>query len=165
MAMAMAYEYPGEGVTRRQKVQNVASDFVIKFSLFGNVYRWERAEGMPLWSSGPGFGLILEQRKLSLLQDSGGSGEIGTMIFSIQMIVEAWKRSSCLLDTQWLNMVFLSALIRNDSSKWLTDCSASIPTGLITWCDLYAIWRGLFLVWDCGNNEIICETDCLEASL
>ncbi|KAL4286841.1 hypothetical protein AHAS_Ahas19G0126500 [Arachis hypogaea] len=56
-------------------------------------------------------------------------------------------------------------VLRNDSGKWLAGCSASIPTGSITWCELYAIWRGLCLAWDCGNNEIICETDCLEAYL
>ncbi|MED6116121.1 hypothetical protein PIB30_097123 [Stylosanthes scabra] len=31
--------------------------------------------------------------------------------------------------------------------------------------ELFAIWRGLVLAWDCSFRKIICETDCLEAYL
>ncbi|XP_015970565.1 uncharacterized protein LOC107494049 [Arachis duranensis] len=63
------------------------------------------------------------------------------------------------------HLASFGCVLRNDFGKWLLSCSASIPTGSITWCELYAIWRGLCLAWDCGDNEIICETDCLEAYL
>ncbi|MED6200869.1 hypothetical protein PIB30_089481 [Stylosanthes scabra] len=31
--------------------------------------------------------------------------------------------------------------------------------------ELFAIWRGLLLAWECGFKDVICETDCLDAFL
>ncbi|MED6133620.1 hypothetical protein PIB30_029792 [Stylosanthes scabra] len=41
----------------------------------------------------------------------------------------------------------------------------SFPANSIIWCELFGIWHGLVLAWECGLKEIVCETDYLEAYL
>ncbi|XP_016164363.1 uncharacterized protein LOC107606867 [Arachis ipaensis] len=54
-------------------------------------------------------------------------------------------------------------IIRNSDGCWLKGCTRKIEVCSVLFAELYAIWRGLFLTWDSGFREVICETDCLEA--
>ncbi|QHN83565.1 uncharacterized protein DS421_20g705850 [Arachis hypogaea] len=54
-------------------------------------------------------------------------------------------------------------IIRNPDGCWLKGCTGKVEVCGVLFAELYAIWRGLFLAWESGFREVICETDCLEA--
>ncbi|MED6212007.1 hypothetical protein PIB30_078985 [Stylosanthes scabra] len=36
---------------------------------------------------------------------------------------------------------------------------------MVLWAELFAIWRGLILAWDCGCRDVVCEIDSLDTFL
>ncbi|MED6138357.1 hypothetical protein PIB30_119119 [Stylosanthes scabra] len=56
-------------------------------------------------------------------------------------------------------------ILRDNMGVWVTGCSASIPEDSILRCQLLSIWCSLILACDHGYQDIVCETDCLEAYL
>ncbi|MED6180689.1 hypothetical protein PIB30_012565 [Stylosanthes scabra] len=56
-------------------------------------------------------------------------------------------------------------VLRDDLENWIKGCNGLIPIPSVLRAELFAIWRGLLLVWECGFKDVICETDCLDAFL
>ncbi|MED6205429.1 hypothetical protein PIB30_118394 [Stylosanthes scabra] len=56
-------------------------------------------------------------------------------------------------------------VIRNSTKCWIKGCFGTLPTCSVLRGELFAIWRGLFLAWECGYRDVCCETDCLDAFL
>ncbi|MED6176622.1 hypothetical protein PIB30_089990 [Stylosanthes scabra] len=56
-------------------------------------------------------------------------------------------------------------LIRDNKDKWIKGCSLGMQSSNVLLCELFAIWKGLILAWECGCKVVVYETDCLEAYL
>ncbi|MED6105976.1 hypothetical protein PIB30_000765 [Stylosanthes scabra] len=48
---------------------------------------------------------------------------------------------------------------------WIKGCLGTIPSCIVLRAELFAIWRGLILTWDCGCRDVMCEIDSLDAFL
>ncbi|MED6130830.1 hypothetical protein PIB30_004247 [Stylosanthes scabra] len=47
----------------------------------------------------------------------------------------------------------------------IKSCLGEFPDSSVINCELFAIWRGVILAWECGCNDVICKTDCVDAYL
>ncbi|MED6208165.1 hypothetical protein PIB30_042565, partial [Stylosanthes scabra] len=56
-------------------------------------------------------------------------------------------------------------VLRDDMGSWVKGCSESLLLWSIRRCELFALWRGLVLAWECGSKFVICESDSRDAIL
>ncbi|MED6162698.1 hypothetical protein PIB30_073012 [Stylosanthes scabra] len=54
-------------------------------------------------------------------------------------------------------------ILMNDQGDWIGGCSGSLQENSILRCELFAIWKGLYLACESSFQRIICETDSLDA--
>ncbi|MED6194665.1 hypothetical protein PIB30_030618 [Stylosanthes scabra] len=53
-------------------------------------------------------------------------------------------------------------ILRNSDGTFLKACFERIQPAGIFCCEMFAIWRGLVLAWECDVKDVICQTDNLE---
>ncbi|MED6195833.1 hypothetical protein PIB30_041623 [Stylosanthes scabra] len=88
-----------------------------------------------------GFGKAFALMNLPSVLHFGEFGVIGTTSFSTRMM--------------------LGPLFR----VWIKGCLGTIHSTSGLRAELFGIWMGLILAWDCGCRDVVCEMDSLEAFL
>ncbi|MED6119964.1 hypothetical protein PIB30_016552 [Stylosanthes scabra] len=58
-----------------------------------------------------------------------------------------------------------SCVIRNNLGNWIKGCNGTIMMSTVLRVELFAIWKGLLLAWECAFKDVICKSDCLDAFL
>ncbi|MED6124322.1 hypothetical protein PIB30_057916 [Stylosanthes scabra] len=63
------------------------------------------------------------------------------------------------------HMTGFGCVIRDANRTWIRGCFGTIPLCSVLRGELFAIWRGLTLAWECSCRDVTCETDSLHAFL
>ncbi|XP_020963206.1 uncharacterized protein LOC107643561 isoform X2 [Arachis ipaensis] len=62
------------------------------------------------------------------------------------------------------NTAGFGAVLRDDKGAWFKGCAGNLPPEWsVCHREIFAMWTGLRLAWDCGVRDVVCETDSREA--
>ncbi|KAL4306044.1 hypothetical protein S245_055411 [Arachis hypogaea] len=50
-------------------------------------------------------------------------------------------------------------VLRDHFENWIKGCAGSIPMWSVCRSEIFVIWRGLVLTWECDLKSIVCEND------